>query len=445
MKKLFTIFGGLLIAFLTVQSAHASFGVSPAVLSYQNIKPGTSYTTQLTISRANPDKRIRVQIEPDMGEVNDWITFSTGDEFTMERGEGSKIVNATIDIPQSSDLNAFKGHIRIYVFDASQEDSGGVTVVKGTRIDVDLASSDEDYIDFIVRNLSFNEVHVNQDITLQISAENRGNVPTAPTKVSLEILDIQQQPLDVTLETDNLESLMPGEKKTILATFENPLEKGSYFANTKVYLQDEVIREEMLYFEVTTGKISPEPVVEETVEIDDKTEISDDIIGLTAIIIISILFIILLLVLRRGDKDEDKKNLRRVLAVLATIIYITSLAAILVTLNYDSVQKLIKKESIEEEIEEIEEIIEDEQRGTSVTVTDAPETADGETLGVVDRKYPIYTFPTTDSIIKLYAEEGTTFEVLEEIDGWYKVKFPDSSDGWISDKDIRSKEFESVN
>lgn len=118
MKNIFnkkTIFTAIttVVLFLLIKPmmAYAGFGVSPININKEHLKPGATVTETISVSRSNANESTRITVEPDLGEIESWFTFSPGKEFIFEAGAVRKDFQITIKVPQDTELKEYTGII----------------------------------------------------------------------------------------------------------------------------------------------------------------------------------------------------------------------------------------------------------------------------------------------------------------------------------------------
>jgi len=264
-KKLvsFSLGFGLLAGLVLLKGARpiwAGFGISPAGLYHQHLKPGTCFSQTFVISRADPDDELVAVIETDLAEIEDWFQFEPGKKFTLPSGKKRVDFEIKVCPPSEAPFQRYQGVIRVKAA-PREEEIVGVSVVKGARIEVDLTTTEENFTDLIVRQIKISDVEGDQPIKVWLKIENRGNTVAAPDRLELEILDLRQQPL-TTLTTEQLSPIPPSEIKEIEVSLETDLGSGEYFVWAKVYLGDQLLRKERLVFQISGREKQALPEVE---------------------------------------------------------------------------------------------------------------------------------------------------------------------------------------
>lgn len=292
MKKL--IYIGIFLPFALIllsRSVYAGIGVSPAEFNNSRLKPGTSVSQVFTLSQAEPEEDLKVFIEVE-GEIASWIAFDQGEEFIIPAGEQTYETAVTITVPEDAELKTYQSIMRFKVQPAAESELvEGVSIVTGARIDINIAVTNQDYIEFIVRNLDIADVTGGNPVVVQAKIENVGNIEAAPTKATLDILDLNENLLE-SLENSNIPSISPNEIEIIDIPFDSSLGEGEYFADVIIYLEGEELRKERLVFRIlekpsALGQLKEDGnfVLDDFFSKDNITIISGVLIGVQLIVL----------------------------------------------------------------------------------------------------------------------------------------------------------------
>lgn len=423
MKKILlnTILGFGIFIFMgfVSTSVKAGLGISPAQIDNLRLKPGTSFTEEIIISQSESDEDLIVTVEPDMKEANSWITFEPGATFTIPKGTTRFSLKIKVSPPIQTDLKAFNGVIRIKAASAEEAQAGGVSVVKGARVEVNLLTTNLDFADLIVRAISIDESQPADKIALKLKIENKGNIDASPTKVVLIVEDLNKNLIEQ-IETTDIEKIKAGSTSEVFAYLKSNLKEGEYFGRAQVYFDNDILREETLVF-----RISKAPTIINVVEVEENnslvSKLSEDqtlftagsITFIGASLFISYWFII--------KSEKFKNEQRRKIKISVFSLFIILSIVITLIINYDAANDLGTKGP--EDSEEIEK--------------------DGEVKGIQTKSinnenlYFVYAENSTDSEIIYIAKEGESFNAVEEIDDWYRVLIGDGKFGWIPKDSIK--------
>lgn len=451
-KLIARILTTLLIAgiFGMSQQVYAGFGVSPAEVIKDHLKPGAHFEQQLTLSRSEADEDLKVIIEPDLEEMSSWFKFEPSQELVFAKGIQRLPVKVVVDVPAEAELKTYDGRIRIKATTVDEEASG-VSIVKGARVDVSLVTTQLDVRDLKIDQIKMADVFRGEKIRLALQVTNKGNIAAAPTKVSFTVLNLLQEPLQE-LETSDLAQVPPNETLEIYAEFEATLDKGEYFGEAEVYLGDEVIRKERLVFRVMEDLRSKDASIitqqqSLVANIKDFFEAYSRWLVYIAIINGPISLIAILVMAR--TKTSNKA--RNAVIFLLSISVIASLITLFAAATQNRSEKII--DSTEQGVEnmEMENLTQDDNSvaeptdsTNSVLVKGARSTyqASPEPLVVRNNEKPngymIYAEPSTQAEVIYLADEDESFSVFDQNESWYHIILDDGSKGWLRKADVKN-------
>lgn len=423
-NKLIILFLFTILPFIFIKPVFAGFGVSPAEIYNDSLKPGAKFEKEIVLSRSDANENLKVIIETDLGEAESWIKFEPGKEFIFAKGENRKTIKAIVTIPNNAELKNYKGLLRIKASSADSSNSG-VSIVQGARMEVNLVTTSINVNILNIKGLSIANVDFGQPIKLLVNIENNGNTEVAPSKIVLEIQDLTQTIID-TQEVSKLEKVDPNTTKEIIAEFKNKLNGGEYFGIIKVYLDDKLLRSDRLVFKVNPsdevlGKNGPNEssLISRFINLikENKTETA-------AVILITLFPIIIGLIIFKKAKLLGLKTI----FIIATIIY--TIVSFTFIYFYHQRQNDLSKPGDKGNVQG--ETIE-------ITPTSIPKN-NSQTNLVVDKTtatYPIYRIPNLESEIIYTAAENEKLSVLEEIDGWYRVSTGQGAGGWLPKSSVK--------
>lgn len=424
-NKLLTLILLALLPLFVVKPALAGFGVSPAEIYNDSLKPGAKFEKEIVLSRSDANENLKVIIETEMGEAESWIKFDLGKEFVFPKGQQRQIVKATVNVPTNADLKNYKGFIRIK---ASSMDSSvsGVSIIQGARMEVSFITTSMNVDLLNIKGLNIPDVDFQKPIKLLLNIQNNGNTKTAPSKVILEVQDLNKNPV-ATLETTKLEKIDPNTTKEITAEFENKLNGGEYFGIVKAYLEDKLIRSDRLVFKVGNP---PEgykaPTITKVGFFSGLiSSIKDNKVEIIFFFLIPLVPIAVGYILHKKSKSKKVKKIFKI----ATIAYAIIAFTLLFFYHQHRLNDIAHpgdKGKVEGETIEI-----------APTEVSKPKV---QSSLVVDKKasaYPIYRIPDTKSNVVYTATENEKLSVLEEIDGWYRVSTGNGTGGWLPKSSVK--------
>lgn len=230
----------------------AGFGISPPYVKNNNLTRGSHYEKEIYLGRGDPGEELRIETTINVPGANDWILIDKGASFTLAQGERQTSIIVMVDVPRDANFGTYKGHIRVTTIPVGPREGGGVSIIMGAQIDVDLEVKDVQIFDFKVRNVEifnleeghkFLWLYFPGKIKFEMQIENLGNIKAAPTKVSLDIYDNQGGELLEAVQNFKIEKVEPFEIQKIVAEFPTKLPIGNYLVKFKIFKTEEVVSE----------------------------------------------------------------------------------------------------------------------------------------------------------------------------------------------------------
>lgn len=291
-----------------------AIGVSPAEIAEDYVMPGNTIRKTFTITNASESKAIDVKVEPDLGEMSTWVSFEPGNTFTIPANTNKFSFSVILNVPQTAELKNFQGFIRLQFAEVDPEaQQSSVSLVQGIRLDVNLTTTMESYTELIVRKISIEEVKEGGSAQLSMVVENKGNTIAKPSKVEVDITDLNKNVLKtLVFDSVQLNGIEPGTEGTIKVALDTAsLLKGEYFANIRIYVQDSILREETVVFEVKSvlipGGETGDVGVNTPVEGGTSAQ-SMQIILIASIVGIAVVALLVILLASKRLNDKEHKN-----------------------------------------------------------------------------------------------------------------------------------------
>jgi len=443
---LISIFIGVFIFFLSSVPSFAGFGVSPTDISYENLKPGATFTKTFTISRSGDLNEMQISVEPDLNTIDSWFTYSPGKTFAFPQGQSTTQFEITVDVPDNTPYESYSGVIRLIATPTDQE-VRGVTITQGVRLDAGLVVTESDIRDLTITAISIQDSTLNEPITLEITGENQGNVDASPT-VHVNIMDLQMNVLEQH-DIANFGFIKPNEKDTLYAQFETNLPTGEYFIEVHVLLDGEELREDRLVFQINNIP-SDENEQDDTKSIGFISDIKDFFvknwtyvasIGVASVFEISTYTLISSIWtkgLRIKGKNIPPKNKKKWWKLLFGSMESTRMALSfgLGFIVFVVMSSLLNTKDIKRI--EFAELTNDTQsvQGVKDTVLDDPILKVFPPIEL--DKYLVYEYPNNTSSVIYEAAENEKFDVIEENEDWYKILLPNNKLGWLQKSIVKS-------
>jgi Bacterial SH3 domain len=444
-------------AFLVFPKVAFGFGITPAEINIQDLKPGSHYETVIYVTRPQTEanENLKVVLETDLGDMSNWFKFIPGKEFDFPSGKNTTSFKVIVDVPGNVELKNFSGQITAKGL-SDKKASEGVTIIKGAVLGVNVVTSDVETLDLKVLSMTAPDVNSGDPVRLLINIKNSGNTAVAPDRVNLEIMDLFEKPME-SLSSSTLEKIEPFATKEIQAVFDSNLEKGQYRVDASVIFQGKEIAKQRMILTVNAKPAKTQEAIQKPVSNYVVSRINQTGLILTTFGML-ILVLILLLYSRRvrvSDPDFEKRlaklvrENRLISWFLVGISIILVLAGIYLYLSPNTVQT----QSIVEEPSTVAKIISPtvtpskvsaSESGKQVTEVKGISTTAQETNApfVVSKPgtqglYPVYSTPAFSAEIIYEAKNGETFNVIRQIGDWYNVQLIDGTSGWLHKSSIK--------
>jgi len=250
------IIGAFISACVLPHSAQAGFGVSPGMVSEQNLVPGARLERTIYLVQADNGQPLEATAVVDDGsqkELKDWISFIPGSSFTIPGGVQQFPLKIVITVPNDAELGKYAGSVTINTVPPKSGEQ--ITIALAARVNLDLSIGDNVISDFSVRSIKILDVVEAQNPKVVFDITNTGNVSVAPDGASFELLNKYG---DIRLgyaDGDFTEKVPSFSDKKVMVDFpvDFRLSEGEYWGYVKVYKQGKVVAEMKTIFNVTPG------------------------------------------------------------------------------------------------------------------------------------------------------------------------------------------------
>lgn len=246
----------------------AGFGVSPPYISSEKIRPGIRYEQSINLLRSEAEEALELEFILDSPEIADWVSFEGGDSVLMPVGMKKIARKVYIDVPKDADLGNYQG--KLIVKTKALSDTGAmISLSTGAEISIDFDLSDKLYHGLDLKNTVIADYKAPGDflsslsitdwfrkIKLYLTIENTGNADYAPTKISLDIYDIDESNLLFTLLEEDLDQIKAFRTEEIDISFPVKLNEGQYWGKIKVYDDNKIIYSNKIAFTALATKTS---------------------------------------------------------------------------------------------------------------------------------------------------------------------------------------------
>lgn len=248
--KLFVLLALAFFFSFGIYSRCLAFGVSPPWVKSNHLLPGSVYKQQVTLSRYKPTTDLKAVIVYDKlpEELKGWISVEEGDEFILPKGESQVPIHFIVEVPDSAALKRYQGTVTVKT--RPSREGAGVGIALAAGIHIDLTVTDQEVEDMLVRYVNIKKVEEGRPIPFLMKIENRGNIPTNPDKVEIQVYDQYHKKMITEGSTTRMEEIPPFETRTITANVPVKLKLGTYWAEFKIWKNDQILREGRIVFNV---------------------------------------------------------------------------------------------------------------------------------------------------------------------------------------------------
>lgn len=435
---------GVVVLLTTSMAAHAGFGITPADIVHENLRPGASFTTEFKVSRSGNLNEVSVVVEPDYGPISSWFTVKPGKIMTFPKGQRIMYFQITVNVPETAEYKDYSG--AIYVTSLPDDaDVKGVMITQGLQVNAQLTLKEEEIRKLSITAITVDETIKGSPIKINVTAKNEGNVNTSPT-AKVKVMDLQQ----ILIEEHDISSLgtiEANETKTLTGQFLSDLAVGEYFLEVDVQLDNQSLRKERLVLSIkevkpvatTTGGKDKKDITSPFTSFMDEN--SKYALWIAAAIVGGLVIYFLIDKLWSNKPVEEKEkpasvalgsktSTRQLLSIgFGFIIFLGLFSASLADVKV--VETVVNESNREVQGASDTTVVPE----STFAVIPTPET---------DITYPVYSEPDKDSFVIYEAKDGETFDVIETYDGWYEVQLSDGSIGWVSEDLVKSKVTEQV-
>jgi hypothetical protein len=452
---------------LTSKSTYAGFGISPSDVINDKLKPGAHYEKTIIVSRSDPDEELKGSVDVDVEGAESWFTFNPGKEFLLPKGESRVPLTVIIDVPQDAPFNKFSGTIRIKA-SSNNEEKSGVSVVKGARVQVMLATTDIDVTNLVVRAVKIDDTNDYTKLPLVMNIENIGNMEASPTRATVAVEDLSGNPAG-TFETSTFDKILPGQTKEITSYIKTTLAKGEYYGTVNIYLDDNLLVSQKDYFRVeetiidnTTADTTPVVgTVKEGGKLPSFITNNIALLGLGLGVLLLVILLIIILSKRRNKVQSltnENSNIQVkannfLLVIIVVLVMITGGLFVLVymTSNDKLTVKVISPVAKlkETEVKKLESenklasntLSRDETAADVMGVSTVKGLDEKPVLSVVgpqaDGIYYVYESADLKSKVIYTANDGENLTVAENLNGWFKVTTNTGLIGYLPKESVK--------
>jgi len=240
------VFIGVIIISISVNVGAVGMGVSPGSVSFKNVLRG-GYAEKTVMVSTSSDVPIECEVSAE-GPFKDWLSYSPGKTFTLSPRSHFRlkiIVQPPDDVPNG----VYDGYITVAILPKGGPGAGmGAAISAAVSLRSSIEISDLEILHYNVLAVSVKDTEERMPIEFSMDLENDGNVRLYP-KIHIDILSEDKSSILKSVDYSE-KLLLPTTKESILITIENDLPIGKYFGKVTAYMNNNVIMEKLLGFEV---------------------------------------------------------------------------------------------------------------------------------------------------------------------------------------------------
>jgi hypothetical protein len=433
---------GITFFLLSTISAHAAgFGVSPTDIYNEYLAPGMTFEKEFTLSRSGSLEELDIYIEPDLGDITSWFTFSPGSVFKFEQGEDIKTFRVIVNVPQDAEYTEYDGVVRVKAVPSSEEIKG-VSITQGVRLDAGLIVTEVVVRKLAILSIDALDAIVGEPVQIELLGENQGNTDVSPT-IKAKIMDLNMNILEEH-DLSDFGVIEAGKTSTLTAQLPTSLPVGEYFVEVQVLLDGEELRTERVVFNIREAEVEEDedqniPLIAGIIDFFRNNRAFVIVIFIAILLAIIIEILTYILTGKLWEKEKMEKHREKPWAILLGSKQLTR-AALSFAVGFIILLGILLYPTLTMEVKEVSE--------ETPLITEET----GETQGVQDTdfslnvfpsievpRYVVYVDPDTTSEIVYTAMENEEFDVIEETEGWYKVSLEDGNTGWLEKRVVKSE------
>jgi len=267
-----------------VYFAQAGFGVSPPMVINDRLIRGSHIEETIWLVRGDPYEDMMAEIIIDDSEIKDWIKIDKGLSFLLPKGEVKVPMNIIIDVPKDAKFKNYQGYMQVKAIPNSGQE-GQVATVLGVRVDINLTVSEKGFFDFEVRGASVPDFEKGSPMVVLMSIRNTGNQEAQPSKVHVDVYDINHLKILKSIDIFETGKVKPFETSQIQGSSPMDLELGEYWADVRVFKEESPLGVFTVHFAVV-----PEGTLKKVVEKKEGLSSTDYKLGAITIIMVLIIF-----------------------------------------------------------------------------------------------------------------------------------------------------------
>ena len=242
-----TIFPLLLLILSPLEASALGLGVSPGAVEFKDVLRSGYAEKTVTLSTSS-DEPITCQISAE-GPFRNWLRYLPGETFTIPPRSQVKL-KIIVEPPEDIPNGLYDGYVVIAIIPKGREGGGmgsAISAAVSVKSSIQISDVERKHF-FLIGQPTAVDSEEGKPINFYFSFENDGNVRLYP-KIHIDILS--EDKTTVLKSIDYSEKiLLPTARTDILITSQNDLPIGKYWGKATVYLDNSVLYEYMLSFQV---------------------------------------------------------------------------------------------------------------------------------------------------------------------------------------------------
>lgn len=260
--KLITLAALVLLGSLSLaDQALAGFGVSPPKIREDRLIKGSQVERTVYLVQGSPVADLDVEVTVDESEISDWITFHPGKIFTIPAGTQQYPLEVLIDVPDDAELGVYRTSVRVSQKQNSTESQvqgGGVSVVVGIVVNIEIEVGEGLFYSFAVKDLNFHDINSAEFPKVDLRIENLGNIPAGPQSAEFQLFNKYDDRRLAVIQGVEIERVDPfkTEKREVEFPIGVSLAPGEYWGHLYLYDNNELVKEYKDIFSVTEASFA---------------------------------------------------------------------------------------------------------------------------------------------------------------------------------------------
>jgi hypothetical protein len=233
-----------ILTFVSTSSA-VSVGVSPGIMEFKDLLRG-GYSEQEILVSTSGAEELSVSVSA-RGDIKEWLSFDPP-SFDLEPKSRFSL-KAIVQPPEDVANGVYEGVISVVARPDVDVEGTGVTVGAAAAIRTTIEVTDRETKEFEVMKIMTKDIEEGHPLEIHVVVRNTGNVRVTP-RIHVDILDQMKQGVIKSTDYADTELLPTVEGTIIIMIPTDDLKIGQYWARVTVYLDNSLMKEELLTFDL---------------------------------------------------------------------------------------------------------------------------------------------------------------------------------------------------